>query len=259
MLLFLSGLSLWSASLLLVVVPTILAMFGTIAVRRLVGHEILIDNNEIAGFKFATVGVIFAVLLAFVVIVVWEKFSEAESAVVQEASASATIYRLAAGPEPEMIATRAALGNYVTLAIEKDWPAMADQTQSHDVTHALDGLYAAALRQADNGYTRPALLNEMFRQLDALTQARRTRLHLATGIVPTVLWFALFCGAVMTVSFTFFFGSQNLTAQIVMTGILSALVFMGLLVIVSIDYPFTGHAVVGNEPLRGGLEDFAAG
>jgi hypothetical protein len=41
-----------------------------------------------------------------------------------------------------------------------------------------------------------------------------------------------------------------------MTGILSALVFLGLLVIVSIDHPFTGPAFVGSEPLQRVVEDF---
>jgi hypothetical protein len=259
LLLFLSGLPLWGAALLLVVLPTFLAMCGTLVIRFWVGHERLTSNNEIAGFKFATVGVIYAVLLAFAVIVVWEKFSDAEAAVVQEAGASATLYRLAAGPEPGMIATRAALGAYLHLAIEQDWPAMAVEKASREATQALDALYAAALRQTNEGSTRPAVLTEMLRQLDSLTQARRLRLHLAAGIVPGVLWLVLFCGAVMTVGFTFFFGTRNLTAQVMMTGILSALVFMGLLVIVSIDHPFTGHSFVGNEPLRAVLEDFAPG
>ena len=93
--------------------------------------ERLATNNEIAGFKFATVGVIYAVLLAFAVIVVWEKFTEAETAVVQEAGAAATLYRLASGPEPEAVATRAALTNYLRLAIDRDWPQMAAEKESH--------------------------------------------------------------------------------------------------------------------------------
>ena len=49
-------------------------------------------NNEIAGFKFATVGVIYAVLLAFSVIVVWEKFNDAQTTVAGEASATAALF-----------------------------------------------------------------------------------------------------------------------------------------------------------------------
>ncbi len=123
--LFLTGLPLWAAAILSVVIPTIAAMCGSVLMRRRIGLERLTSNNEIAGFKFATVGVIYAVLLAFAVIVVWEKFSDAETAVIQEAGASATLYRLTAGPEPEAVATRAALGNYLRLAMDQDWPLMA--------------------------------------------------------------------------------------------------------------------------------------
>ena len=85
--LFLAGLPLWVAAILLVVLPTIAAMCGSVLMRRRIGLERLASNNDIAGFKFATVGVIYAVLLAFAEIVVWEKFSDAETAVVQEAGA----------------------------------------------------------------------------------------------------------------------------------------------------------------------------
>jgi hypothetical protein len=58
-------------------------------------------NNEVAGFKFATVGVLYAVLLVFAVVVVWEKFNQAESEVAKESGAAATIFRLTGGIDPE--------------------------------------------------------------------------------------------------------------------------------------------------------------
>jgi hypothetical protein len=122
--LFLTGRPLWIAAIFLVVLPTIAAMCGPVLMRRRTGLERLASNYEIAGFKFAAVGVIYAVLFAFAVIVVWEKFSDAETAVVQEAAAAATLYRLATGLEPEAVATRAALGKYLRLATDRDWPLM---------------------------------------------------------------------------------------------------------------------------------------
>ena len=169
--LFLAGLPLWVAAILLVVLPTIAAMCGPLLVRRRVGLERLISNNEIAGFKFAAVSVTYAVLVAFAVIVVWEKFNEAETAVVQEAGASATIYLLTTGPDPEAVATRAALGNYLRLVIDRDWPLMARKKESREVTQALDALYAVALRLTENGSRQPAIFGEIFKQLDAMTLA----------------------------------------------------------------------------------------
>ena len=72
-------------------------MAGPVIVRRYIKVDQLRTNNEVAGFKFATVGVLYAVLLAFAVVVVWEKFNQAESEVAKEAGAAATVFRLSQG------------------------------------------------------------------------------------------------------------------------------------------------------------------
>lgn len=253
---YLSSLPLWISTLIIVVIPSALAMVGTVIIRRKIGLERLMTNNEIAGFKFATVGVIYAVLLAFAVIVVWQRFSDADTAVLQEAGASATIYRLTNGSGPEATAVQNALSNYLELVIEKDWPRMAGETPTDDVRKALNQLYQTGTRMSGTSGVQSAALVEIFRQLDVLTQSRRTRLQLATGIVPGVLWLVLVTGAILTVGFTFFFGTENLHAQVMMTGVLSAIVFMGLLVIISINYPFTGPVHIDSEPIERVLADF---
>ncbi len=256
--LFLAELPLWGAMLLVVVLPTIVAICGQIIVRRSVELRHLSTNNEIAGFKFATVGVIFAVIVAFAVIVVWEKFAEAQSAVAQEAGAAETLYRLAAGPDPKMKATREALRNYLRLDVEKDWPAMAAGKGSRDVTEALGDLYASVMRLTEGGATQTALLIEMFKQLDEITHDRRTRLHLASGVVPTVVWVVVFTAATLTVAFAFFFGTENLRAQILMTTFLSLLAFICVYAIVEINYPFTGPSSVKSGAISELLEDFTS-
>ncbi len=133
---------------------------------------------------------------------------------------------------------------------------MANEKESPAVTKALDALYATAIT-LPVGHRKLRLCKQScFKQLDAVTQARRTRLHLASGIVPGVLWGVLFAGAALTVAFTFFFGTENLAAQVMMTGILTVIVFMGLFVIVSIDHPFTGPVHIDSAPLETVLEDF---
>ncbi len=256
---FLSSQPIWLLVILLMIIPTLAAMVAQVFVRRWVGLERLVLNNEIAGFKFATVGVIYAVLVAFSVIVVWEKFSDAETAVTQEAGSTAALFRYAQGKEPEAIALRAALAKYVKLAIEDEWPAMADETESREVRRALDAVYNAALALDRTGTRNTADMSEVFRQLDNVTAARETRLQLAEGLVPNIIWFTLFGGAILTVGFTLFFGSENLLAQISMTCVLSILITMGLVVIVSTDHPFTGPVHIRPEALAHVLADFEHG
>jgi Protein of unknown function (DUF4239) len=89
-------------------------------------------------------------------------------------------------------------------------------------------------------------------------EARRTRLVLASGAVPGVLWFVLFGGAVLTIGFTLFFGTEDLRAHAMMTGILAFLIFSGLLVIIAINHPFAGPVKVHPDALSAVLEDFGA-
>lgn len=249
--------SVWLSAFLLLVPSTILAMLGPIVVRHFVKIDRLRINNEVAGFKFATVGVLYAVLLAFVVIVVWEKFNQADTDVAQEAAASATVYRLSRGLDDEHgAAIRDALSRYLDAAIKQDWPAMEHGKVSRAGSEAMGALYQAVLKF----HVQPAenvVLAELLRQVDAISQARRARVVAANGAVPDILWATLIGGAILTVCFTFFFGVENLRAQSLMTGALALLTFAGLLTIVAIDQPFGGGVRVPPTALMNIYNDFS--
>jgi hypothetical protein len=253
---FLTSQPLWVLGI-LVVLATLLAMAGPVVVRRHVGLARLSTNNEVAGFKFATLGVLYAVLLAFVVIVVWEKFNDAENAIAQEAGAAAAIYRLAEGiGDGPGAALRHRLSDYVAVTIADDWPAMEQGRLSPAGTRALDNLYTALLAVHPGDLREAGIMTEILHQLSVMTQARRDRLVMASGTVPDVIWFVLFGGAVLTVCFTFFFGAKNLRAQVAMTGVLSVLIFSTLFVVIAIDRPFAGSVKVTPDPLATVLADF---
>ena len=146
---------------------------------------------------------------------------------------------------------------YLKAAIAKDWPAMERGKASPDVTRALDDVYATLLRFHPGDGRETVLLAEILHQLDLVAQARRARLVMASGTVPGLIWLVLFGGAALTVGFTFFFGTENLRAQTLMTGALSILIFSALLTIIAIAHPFTGTVKVGPEALSSVLEDFA--
>lgn len=260
MLFFLTTQPLWLSGAILVGLTSALAMLGPTVVRRFVKLERLTDNNEIAGFKFATVGVLYAVLLAFAIIVVWQRFSDADTAVAQEAGAAETVFRLSFGIGDKAGASlREATSNYLAVAIAQDWPAM-DRGHLQGMRasrRALDAIYAAVLTIESQPANAP-LVTEIFRQLDAMTQARRIRLVDSEGAVPGVVWLILFGGAIVTIGFTFFFGTQSLPAQTLMTGLLSVLIFSELLAIVAIDRPFSGVVKVQPHALMNVLADFRA-
>jgi hypothetical protein len=250
----------WLLGLLLVVVMPALVVVGQIGLRRAWPALRDGDHNEVAGFIIAVVGVIYAVLLGFVVIVSWENFSEAEHVVGQEASALRTIYRdSAAFPPPVRDRIHGEVQTYAAAAVEADWPAMArGEPGSPETTHALDDVsqYLATMPA-----TNPDELQ--YKQVEAdrlndLVTARSARLDYVTQGVPGVLWLALIVGAAVTIGFTMIFGLGSALLHTVMTASLSALIGVLLFVAVAIDHPFAGGVAVHPAPLERVLADFGA-
>jgi hypothetical protein len=252
---YLTKTPLWILGL-LVVLMTLIAMSGPLLVRRRIGLDLLRTNNEVAGFKFAIIGVIYAVLLGFAAITVWDKFSDAENNVGLEAGAAAAIFRLANGIDGEASsAVRARMTDYLRAAITADWPAMQLGKSSPEATRALSDVYTALLQFRPQDARGAAVMEALLHQLDLLALARRGRIVLASGIVPSIVWVVLFGGACITIGFTYLFGTENLRAQAMMTGALSLLIFSILLVIVAIDHPFAGSVSVESLPLAAVLAD----
>ena len=210
----------------------------------------LVDRTDVSHFRLSA-----HLLLAFAIIVVWEKFDSAENIVAREAGAATNVYRLsygmAAAPATSL---RARLSAYLAATISDDWPAMEHANESSAARLALDAVYGSVLVTPEGRDS--ALVAEILHQLDVITQERRARIVAADGTVPKVIWPVLFGGAAITVGFTFFFGTQNLSAQAFMTGLLTSLIFSGLLIVVLVDRPFSGTVMVKPDALAKVLAEF---
>jgi hypothetical protein len=121
---------------------------------------------------------------------------------------------------------------------------------------ALDAVYAALVSSSGQGDS--TVVSEMLRQAELITQSRRARLVASEGAVPKALWPILLGGAVITIGFTFFFVTQRLLTQVLMTTLLAILILSELLIIVGIDRPFSGAVKIGPNALGAVLADVQA-
>ena len=82
---------------LIIGVSVLCAVAGLLWVRRLVSLSFLETHHEVAGFFISVLSVIYAVLLGFVILVVWSDFEEIKEAVVRGATQLGDILRMAQG------------------------------------------------------------------------------------------------------------------------------------------------------------------
>jgi hypothetical protein len=233
-------------------VLTILLVIGAsvafhAVVQNRVKSEDLRRQNDVAGYLFSAVGVIFAVILGFVVIVVWQKYDATVANVDAERSAVSDLYRTVGGfSEPDRSAIRSGLAAYVGSVIRDEWPQMSQYTNVaappllEDVARRVDTFVPHNAGQADAHQAAIVQVVQLF-------DARRQRLIQSAPSVPIVLWVALVAGALSMLSFAYLFGVENHPAQLFMTAILAGLIAIFFIVIYEFDHPFAGSVSISDD------------
>jgi hypothetical protein len=235
----------------------LLALFIGYLVARFTSREIRTAHNDRAGFILAVIGVIYAVLLAFVAIGVWERFGAAEARSYEEAGALATVYRDAAS-FPGASRLRLRLRAYVQSVIDDEWPQMR-RGEKPQVSSALLETVDRDVRTLAVDSPRLADIQEqMLAAMDTAFMDRETRLTVYSSGVNGIMWVVLIAGAVITVAFTYLFGFDQTFMQQLMIGGLSLLIGLVLFLILALDYPYRGSISVGPEALRALLQSFNA-
>jgi hypothetical protein len=225
-----------------------------LAARTFLGADRLSQNNEVAGFKFAVVGVFYAVMLAFIVIAVWEDYRKTEEAVRDEAKAIVDLHRVTfALPAEGGAEMRKNLVAYTNDVREYEWATMAVGEPSDVVDKDNDRLSRALFDVHPQNSQELALYQDALRLLALISDNRNERLDSAEGSMPGILWFVLIVGGLITLGYPAFFGSTNLVAQILMTAALAELVALALLLGLAFDYPFTGEVSISPIPFEHAL------
>jgi hypothetical protein len=243
----------------------LLSLGGLEVVERLVPAQTRQQHNDVAGFIYAALGVIYAVLLALVVIAVWEEFQAANETVEQEANAVAEIFWLGNRlPEPEGTHIQEFCRSYAEEVVHKEWPLMEQgqaplmtQTQGTPVGWTLiDDIRATIQDFQPHTKAEEQLYAEGLDQVQILADARRMRLVAAEEGMPGVLWAVLIFGGIAAVSFTYLFGLENTWAHRLMVVTLAAVIGLVLFTIGAMEHPFSGGARIGTEAFDLILERF---
>ena len=243
----------------------LLALLGFELVHRLVPAVSRQRHNDVAGFIYAALGVIYAVLLALVVIAVWEEYSAAGNTVEQEANATAEIFWLGNRlPEPVGLHVQELAKSYAEEVIHREWPLM-EKGEQPPLEHAeggpsgwtiIDDIRESLQDFEPRTKADEQLYAEGLDQIENLNNARRMRLVASEEGVPGVLWSVLIFGGVAAISFTYLFGLESTWAHRLMVVTLAAIIGLVLFTVGAMENPFEGGARIGTGAFELILERF---
>jgi hypothetical protein len=237
--------------LIIIFIYVFITVISLIIIRKYYPPHRRQNHNDIAGFIFATLGVIYAVILAFTVVVTWGDFDKATEITNKEANCIATLYQnTSAFPAQLNGQIKSELTLYVNAIVSDEWPKMAKggrSSQVDEIQEKLVRLYSAFQPKTE---IQKIFLTESVKKMNEASEMRRIRIvYASTGIHPT-LYAILIIGSFITIAFTMLFGTENHIEQLIMTASLAAMIAFALFTIIALDYPFSGTFSVEPDALK---------
>ena len=246
------------------VVTLLAGMLGSVVmlffVRRTVGYRRLAESNDMAGAFFATVGTIYAVILAFMVFAVWSDFQEGEQLCDREANEIVTVARLTEGLPSEMnIELQNQLKVYTRAVIDDEWPQMDAGGESDLADHEMAALWPIVLRFEPSSERQKVVLDHTLAHLETLRQLRRSRLQRSREDLPPVLWSVLGFGGWVTLVCACLFGVSSGRLHAFQTAMLAGLLVFVLYAIAELKHPFQGRVRVQPTAFHSAMQQMSPG
>ena len=211
--------------------------------RLLIPFEVLVESRDAVGNYLQTIGTIYAVLLAFVVFVVWQQFNDARGNVEREANEILDVMRIVKGlPEKVWRPFLKNLHDYVCTVLEDEWPTMARGSKAtfEAGTRILDRISALLIAHEPASESHKSLYDEALGRFNDLSDARMNRLFSSRLRIPLGLRLLLYTGAAMTVGSMYLLAVENFPIHATITALLAGAISHVLFLISDLDDAFSG-------------------
>ncbi|NGN64957.1 DUF4239 domain-containing protein [Streptomyces sp. A7024] len=235
---------LWVEAALTVAFTLLLVNSGVPLARRLVRNALVERNSPSQGAVFASIGAVFATLVAFAVVVVWEHYAETQTTVAQEANALANIERLSRGfPVEKRRQVQEATRTYAYVVVDAEWKNMAEHGPDPRAQSQLGDIWSVYMNVKPADRDDP-LYEASVANLQELSDNRRLRLLAAEYRVPGVVWILLYFGGVVTIVMVYFFGVRRDWMQRVVVSVGALVIALSIFLVSALENPFKGEVAI---------------
>lgn len=244
----------WAVLIGFILVPAAATVVIHVLIRRFVPPARLSPHHDVAGFLVAVIGVMYAVVLGFVVVTVWETFDSAQQNADLEAGYVGDAFGASmALPEPIRTRMQRYLAAYALEVRDVEFGMLRHHEQDPRARLLLlDVLHTLLTEQPPPGNLVEAVRDQVrysavVASVRQVADARRLRLIQAETRLPRAMYLALVLGGLMVMVFVFLFGVENRRIQFVMTATVAGCIGLLFGLIVEFSAPFTGSIRISHD------------
>ena len=236
-------------------VTVTLSYLGLRLVRKNFSEDVLRENHEVGGFIFNAFGLVYAVLIAFVVFATWTEYDNSKKNIDDEAIELNELYlNSKVFPDSTQKVIKAALIAYINDVVNDEWPLLVNGEASEKAMNSFNRIWSIYTSMDAAKITNVAVYSESLTHLNHLSEKRRIRIFDSRNEIPGVIWAVLLFGGAMTVIYTYFFCTKKILTQFIMTSGLTVLNTMILYIIYMLENPFSGYIKLDSIPFEYALQ-----
>src|SRR5665213_2251036 len=229
--------------LLFILISSFGALFAgiaTILFHKYVSIEILRSHNEVTGFLFLAIASFYALLLSFVVFVVWGQLNETHSIVSKEGSSAIGLYRdIKFYPDTlESKPLMAAYLDFVFKVIDEEFPNMEKMKPSIKAPESFNNVFYRMERINPKNQSQIQLVAEMFKHLNELASYRGLRTESIETEIPAPMWLPIILGALITIICAMLLDIEHARMHVALNSLLGFFIGMLLFTIILLDHPY---------------------
>jgi len=231
-----------------------LTLLGVWGIRRHVSSVRDGVDAEVSSQLLSVLATLFGLLLAFVIVIEYQNYGDAQSDVGREADALAAIVRDSdafAGTGRARV--QDAVEGYARSVVEQEWPQMGEGGDSALAWRRLDRIFAVLQRIEPESRRETAFYEDAVGQLNAALVARRDRLDAARGGLPPLMTVLVLIGSLVILIYATLVGSRQAWLHAVNAGAIAVLIGSSLVVLLTLSYPFSGDLAIEPEPFQTGV------
>ncbi|HEX3652847.1 MAG TPA: hypothetical protein VHU18_08490 [Rhizomicrobium sp.] len=243
-------------AILIVVISVGFAAGGVLLGRRVLHRHVAAFHNEVVISLFATASVVYAVLLGFLVVVVWEGYDNAHRNVAEEAASLVPLYRLTYGMQgPHGIESRRLIREYADAVIKDEWPTMGESNAgSMRARHDIGELDRQFSRLTPVQKAADSEVDAQFLATKSTIIADRNRRLLEAGdSIPWVMWLGAIGGGLVVMTMSFFIYMEQAWPHVLMASLAASLIGLLLFIMVVLSRPFSGPLALGPDHFQQAL------
>jgi len=234
------------------------AVIGVLVGRRYNHGRVREGHNDVLVPLFLTAGVIYAVLLGFMVVAVWESYDAAHANAAEEAATLVPLYRTTYDMAPEKGAgMRKLLRAYAETVVNDEWDSIRETGHASEKARKISGDVLRLYGTLSPSTKIKEIVDAQF--LATYSQVlvdRNKRLLQASEQLSWIMWFGVIAGAIIVIGMSFALFMERAVLQVAMTGVMAALIGTSLFMMNVLNRPFVGPVAIEPAPFESTLKIF---